>query len=511
MIVFKGCQKNLTTSRSFVMPCSYKSFFTTLFIAGTVLLFVLASPCLATPTQYGHTGLLSQPTAQTLNEGNICVGGWASCTAGGDRNGVIIPVAITLGLGTFMEAYGSYPNLLFNDDEDLSGRGFAGLGMKFRILGKRSDPFRLGLDVQARRTVSDDMERDGLTDYVTTLIASYKSEKFGLHASTGYILNDSDEDDQLAFGGGIEYYPADRLRTIAEISYETSPSSELDGPAEATVGLQYFLTPHLTLNLGLGVGLTDASPDVRVLFGVSTCQGVGTFNRPVPKLVAPAKAVEESPQEPAKKLKIKTITPLVPGTPANASPLGKLELPLPEPREQVLITPEERLPPIDLTRQDSAIAPLVLPQPNSEGAFIFEPFKATTIRKFVLPEQTFQPNQESLSSEGREYLALIAEELRQTTGRYVIRIEGHMDNVGSDEYNRKLSYERAVTAGSVLVLKSGLDPKSIFVKGFGEEKPTADNVTPEGRAKNNRLELLILVKVPGSQDAGTAPASTVQK
>jgi outer membrane protein OmpA-like peptidoglycan-associated protein len=477
----------------------------------SILLLFAASSCLATPTQYGHTGLLNLPTAQTLNEGNICVGVWTNCTAGSNRNGVIVPTALTMGLGTFMEAYGSYPNLLFNNDEDVSGRGFADLGFKFRIFGKRSDPFRLGLDVQARRSISDNARLDRLTDYVTTLIASYKREKFGVHATAGYILNDSIYDDQLVFGGGIEYFPADRLRAIAEFSYETERIPGKDGPMDATVGLQYFLTPHLTMNFGVGVGLTDASPDLRVLFGLSTCQGVGTYNRPVPRLVEPVKAQEEAPQEPAKKLKIKTITPLAPGASGSPSPVGKLELPLPEPREQVLITPEERLPPLDLSQQDSAVAPLVLPAPNSEGAFIFQPFKATTIRKFVLPEQTFQPNQQSLSKEGQEYLALIAEELRQTTGRYLIRIEGYLDNIGSADYNQKLSYERAVRAASVLVLKNGLDPHSIFVKGFGEQKPAAENETLEGRAKNNRLELLIMVQMPDEQGVETAPGSTVQK
>lgn len=485
--------------------------FLVLVLLSSVLLFTAATSCLATPTQYGATGLINLPTAQTLNEGNICVGIWTNCTAGGNRNGVIVPTAITMGLGTFMEAYGSYPNLLFNNDEDVSGRGFANLGFKFRVLGKRSDPFRLGLDLQARRSISDNVELDGLTDYATTVIASYKQEKFGVHGTAGYILNDADSDDQLTFGGGVEYFPANRLRAIAEFTYETEKVSGEDGPVDTTVGLQYFLTPHLTMNFGVGVGLTDASPDLRVLFGFSTCQGVGTFNRPVPKLVEPVKAPEETSQEPAKKLKIKTITPLAPGAPGTPSPVGKLELPLPEPREQVLITPEERLPPLDLSKQDSAVAPLTLPAPNSEGAFIFQPFKATTIRKFVLPEQTFQPNQQTLSREGQEYLALIAEELRQTTGRYLIRIEGYLDNVGSADYNQKLSYERAVKAASVLVLKNGLDPHSIFVKGFGEDKPAAENETPEGRAKNNRLELLIMVQLPDDQTPEAAPASTVQK
>jgi hypothetical protein len=144
------------------------------------LAFVLTltvSDSSATSGQYGDTGLISQPTAQTLNEGNICVGLWANCSDGintpttnaGDGS-LIIPATITLGLGTFLEAYGSYPNLSFNGDEDSSARGFANAGFKARILGKRSDRFRLALDLQGRLSVSDDPDFDGLNDYVTTMI-----------------------------------------------------------------------------------------------------------------------------------------------------------------------------------------------------------------------------------------------------------------------------------------------------------------------------------------------------
>lgn len=466
--------------------------------ASGALLFASILPCYATPTHYGHSGLLNLPTAQTLNEGNICVGLWTNCTAGADRDGVIVPATITLGLGTFMEVYGSYPNLLFNGDEDASGRGFADLGFKFRIFGKRSDPFRLGLDLQARRSISDDPLLDGLTDYATTLIASYKQETFGLHANAGYIANDSPDDvgydDQLTLGGGLEYYPVNRLRTIAEISYETEKIAGLDGPMEATLGFQYFLTPHLTLNLGAGVGLTDASPDLRVLFGFSTCQGVGTFNRPVPKLIDSAKVDDEAPKTPAKVIKIRTLTPLLSQTEAAVSPIGQLELPLTEPREQVTVDPANRMPPPDLSRLDaSAVFSAGLPAPNLPDTLPAGSFQATVYRMFRFPELTFALDQYALTTQGQEYLSLVAEELRREDRDFVISIEGHTDSIGSDAYNENLSFQRAVSAATHLVLRNGLDPMRMFVKGHGESRPVADNATEDGRVKNRRVELLVLI------------------
>jgi len=471
-------------------------------IAAVCALFMLSSSVsvsFATPTHYGQTGLLNQPTAQTLNEGNICVGLWTNCSSGTDQDGVIVPATITLGLGTFMEAYGSYPNLLFNGDEDASGRGFADLGFKFRVFGKRSDSFRLGLDLQARRSISDNPIRDGLTDYATTFIASYKLETFGLHASTGYIVNDSpddvDFDDQFTFGGAVEYFPVNRLRAIAELSFETEKESGLDGPSEATLGFQYFLTPHLTMNFGAGVGLTDASPDFRLLFGFSTCQGVGTFNRPVPKLVDSAK-LDAPAAAPAKTIKVRTITPLLPKTDAALSPVSQLELPLPEPREKVTLDPADQMPLPDISRlKEQAVSPFSV---VGADRLPVTSFQATVYRKFNLPDLTFALDQYALTGEGENYLSLVAEELRREGRDFFVSIEGHTDSIGSEGYNKRLSFQRAVSAATHLVLKNGLDPARMFVKGHGESKPVADNASDEGRIKNRRVELLVLAPVQAS-------------
>ncbi|MCM2263924.1 MAG: OmpA family protein [Desulfuromonadales bacterium] len=480
-----------------------------------VLLLATSLPCFATPTHYGSSGLLNLPTAQTLNEGNICVGLWTNCTTGKDQDGVIVPATITLGLGTFMEVYGSYPNLLFNDDEEASGRGFADLGFKFRIFGKRSDPFRLGLDLQARRSVSDNATRDGLTDYATTLIASYKQETYGFHANAGYIMNESPDDigydDQLTLGGGIEYYPANRLRTIAEISYETEKVSGLDGPMEATLGFQYFLTPHLTMNVGAGMGLTDASPDLRILFGFSTCQGVGTFNRPVPKLVDSAKVDQQVPTVPAKVIKVRPLTPLIPQAAAVVSPVSQIELTLPEPKEQVTVDPVDRMPSPDLSNLDaSAVSPVGLPMPNAPDTLPAGAFQATVYRKFRFPELAFALDQYALTAEGEKYLSLVAEELRREGRDFVISVEGHTDSIGSETYNQNLSFQRAVSAATHLVLRNGLDPMRMFVKGHGESISIADNTTEDGRTKNRRVELLVLIPMPAAKGSNQLPGQSAK-
>jgi outer membrane protein OmpA-like peptidoglycan-associated protein len=458
----------------------------------------------ATSGQFGDTGLISQPKAQTLNEGNICVGLWANCSDGIDTpttnagdGSLVLPATITLGLGTFLEVFGSYPNLSFNGDEDSSARGFANAGFKARILGKRSDRFRLALDVQGRLSVSDDPDFDGLTDYVSRLIASFNTERLGFHFNAGYAFNESpdmlDYEDQLLLGGGVEFALATRLRMVTEFSYESERISGQDSPSEVTVGLQYYVTPHLTMNIGASAGLSDASPDWRVLAGLTTCQGVGTFNRPVPKLIDPEDLADE-PEKPVKLTKIRLLTPLLSKRTIPDSPTSHLEIPVADPNKTLIINPSDRLSspgiqPLGAT----AISPMVSSSKGGKTSLPSEPFPAKVRRLFRFPELTFSLNQWELSEAGRKSISLVAEALRKDNQFFIVSIEGHTDDVGSVNYNQVLSFKRAVAAATHLVLRDGFDPTRIFVKGHGESRPIENNDRAEGRALNRRVEFLILV------------------
>lgn len=72
-----------------------------------------------------------------------------------------------------------------------------------------------------------------------------------------------------------------------------------------------------------------------------------------------------------------------------------------------------------------------------------------------------------------------------------IRITGHTDNVGSDQFNLKLSQGRAESVKEALV-KRGIAPDRIETLGMGKRQPIASNDTEEGRAQNRRVELVIL-------------------
>jgi|AntRauTorcE11898_2_1112593.scaffolds.fasta_scaffold07735_2 outer membrane protein OmpA-like peptidoglycan-associated protein/Tol biopolymer transport system component len=72
-----------------------------------------------------------------------------------------------------------------------------------------------------------------------------------------------------------------------------------------------------------------------------------------------------------------------------------------------------------------------------------------------------------------------------------IRIEGHTDNMGGEEYNKELSQQRADAVKDYL-RKHGIAEERLQTKGFGESQPRAGNETAEGRAKNRRTEIRII-------------------
>ncbi len=75
--------------------------------------------------------------------------------------------------------------------------------------------------------------------------------------------------------------------------------------------------------------------------------------------------------------------------------------------------------------------------------------------------------------------------------KYNLRIEGHTDSQGKDEFNLKLSKERAAAVKNYL-MKKGIGADRLSSEGFGEAVPIADNKTAKGRAENRRVELTVV-------------------
>jgi OOP family OmpA-OmpF porin len=83
-------------------------------------------------------------------------------------------------------------------------------------------------------------------------------------------------------------------------------------------------------------------------------------------------------------------------------------------------------------------------------------------------------------------------ELLNSNSALIVSVEGHTDNVGDAASNKKLSNDRAKSIMDALIAK-GIDKTRLSSIGWGQEKPTADNRSEDGRAKNRRVEI---VKMP---------------
>ena len=85
--------------------------------------------------------------------------------------------------------------------------------------------------------------------------------------------------------------------------------------------------------------------------------------------------------------------------------------------------------------------------------------------------------------------------LLNTTDNY-IRIEGHTDNVpvrhSGYSSNWELSTARAVNVVKLFINQGSFSPEKLMAVGYGEFKPVADNSTEEGRAKNRRIDIIVL-------------------
>jgi outer membrane protein OmpA-like peptidoglycan-associated protein len=103
----------------------------------------------------------------------------------------------------------------------------------------------------------------------------------------------------------------------------------------------------------------------------------------------------------------------------------------------------------------------------------------------------FETGNATLQQTSHEVLGELAGALKKNDQLVLVRVEGHTDNQGSRQTNRKLSQRRAESVRNYLIDR-GVSPERLAATGFGETQPVATNKTDAGRAKNRRVEFQIL-------------------
>lgn len=102
----------------------------------------------------------------------------------------------------------------------------------------------------------------------------------------------------------------------------------------------------------------------------------------------------------------------------------------------------------------------------------------------------FATDSAALTGTLRSDLRVLANHLKKYPNS-TVQVIGHTDNVGAAAYNLNLSRQRASSVASELIA-GGVSAGRISAIGRGEDRPVASNLTPEGRAQNRRVEIIIL-------------------
>jgi outer membrane protein OmpA-like peptidoglycan-associated protein len=102
----------------------------------------------------------------------------------------------------------------------------------------------------------------------------------------------------------------------------------------------------------------------------------------------------------------------------------------------------------------------------------------------------FDFDKATLKPDAAPVIAQVVKLLKDNPG-LKLSIDGHTDNVGTQDYNTKLSTDRAASV-VVAVAAQGIEGSRLKSQGFGFSQPVADNASAEGRAKNRRVELVKL-------------------
>ncbi len=211
------------------------------------------------------------------------------------------------------------------------------------------------------------------------------------------------------------------------------------------LGVKYFITDYLVARLDVRDVMLPSKYKEDFLNNIEATLGIGFYLAKKPKAEAPEPAAVAAPE------------------------------PTPEP---VVAPPAPEPVPAPIVEQP-APAPVV----SEVERKIVEKGKATLDVRF----KTASADIDAMYTKDLKSFA----DVMKKHPELKIYIEGHTDNIGPSDYNKKLSQARADSVKKYLVEKLGVDGSKLTAIGYGEEKPIASNQTAEGRLKNRRVEAVV--------------------
>lgn len=300
----------------------------------------------------------------------------------------------------------------------------------------------------------------------------------------------------LIFNGGVRIYENKQIAIMPEVLYTRNTSNNAFNVGAITSyfvrGLPNQFAPRVDIItkyavgrsgiIGLqlhrenfSVGFSYDFPIIKTNAGNFNAFEIGVELRKLvdPKLKKRTVAKRKTP--PSKKQNTATIAKKKPEVTASTKkvvPVKQDTATIPKPKETLATTLRHK--------QDSALASA------EAGKIKHEPL---LLEKIIL-HFNFEFNSSDLDEKSMEYLDDLVAALNENA-HLKIQLTGHTDNIGSAKFNEKLSLYRADVIKNYLTEK-GISPERVNTTGKGLTEPLNDNRTEEGRAKNRRVELMIL-------------------
>jgi len=113
----------------------------------------------------------------------------------------------------------------------------------------------------------------------------------------------------------------------------------------------------------------------------------------------------------------------------------------------------------------------------------------------IMDKVQFETGKADIKPESHALLDEVAKVMKENPQIEVVSVEGHTDSTGSPDFNRKLSQQRAESVAKYISSK-GVKAARMEPKGFGPDRPIADNETDAGKEANRRVEFNIVKQGP---------------
>ncbi|MDC0709813.1 OmpA family protein [Stigmatella sp. ncwal1] len=338
------------------------------------------------------------------------------------------------------------------------------------------------------------------------------------HLGTLPVPDGSTAGSEVQVGGSLRYVsPGGALAMGPEVQLGTliSPKGHAFKPfytsLEALLGLHVDLSQRLQLGLAAGAGLLrqPGTPDFRFLFRFAYHSRPAGRIRPVP-----VRAVLEQDPDGDGVLGLKDHCPdtpqgehphpLQPGCPVPVPVPPPVSVSVPAPASSLVSVSIDSapIPPVGDRDQDHIFDDVDscpdqpgIPNPESQKHGCPGLVELKEGKLLFREPVVFATNTDTLLEESFPLLQAMADVLQGSPWIKRVRIEGHTDDQGFANFNTLLSIRRA--QGVMRWLQAqGVAPERMEAEGYGESRPITSNDTPQGRATNRRVDVLILDPSP---------------